>query len=97
MLTDIRSLPGAQLDSSLVEGVSFHPASVLGPFEAKEARVFDGDLPSSLISPQLPQKLLLFDVSSSSTLPPVIHLSSIFFFFPLPKEVFCPDGGGGKA
>lgn len=96
-----RSEPGAQLDSSLVKGVSFHPASVLGLFEAKEAHVFDGDLPSS-------SSTLSFhrNFSSLMCLPPPLstscHPSFPRFFSPpapvfLPKVVFCPDGGGGKA
>lgn len=86
----IHALPAAQLDSSLVYGISFHPASVLGPFEAKEALVFDEGFTFFLISLQLPEKLLHFDVSLLHFLPAAIHLRRVFFFFffsvSLPKK-----------
>lgn len=76
----IQTLPEALLDSSLVKGVSFHPASVLGLFEAKGARVFDGDLPSS-------SSLLSFhgNFCALMCLPPPLSASchpSCLYFFP---------------
>lgn len=79
----IRSLPWAPSDSSLVRGISFHPASAPRPVWSKrEPRVFDGGLPSSSSSPSASAETSpLWCPSLLHSLPPVIHLSFIFFSF----------------
>lgn len=91
----IHTLPEAHLDPSLVLGISFHPASVLGPFEAKEARVFDGDLPSSS-SPHCFQRNFssLMCLPLSASCHPFFPLFISFCLPPvsLPEKASWPDG-----